>query len=232
MTVNPTYALLPDWPQARLIGEPPTIDDQQSAPTPALLLPQILALTPRGAAWGTDEAGSADRVSPVMAQYWTAIAGWVVDLNTREFVVAAQAIPSLATMSLGEWELELGLPEPGNSLGPTPEARLAAIRMLVRGVSDTSPAEFIALAAAGGATITIEEPDQFQCEVTELGPAFADPAPLPSDVAVMAPLCDDDSWSVLIVHVVEIGPLGSIARLQRLLERFLPLHLRLVLVDG
>ena len=57
---------VPDgWPCALLGAAPPSVLDREGAPAADDLLPQILTLTPRGAAWGTDEAGDGADASPV-----------------------------------------------------------------------------------------------------------------------------------------------------------------------
>ena len=200
---------------------PPSIEDAQTAPTAAQLLPQVLTLTPRGQAWGTDEAGSAAGVSPVMAMFWTAVSSWIAAENVRESGVMAQGFSTGVTWSLSDWETELGLPPAGEDLMPTTPARSAVVAMTARGVATVSPYEMIALAAAGGANIEIEEPDQFQVDFTEL---VAMDAPS-SDIA---PLAEVDVWPFWIVQVISPGPLGTTDRVIRALAPFAPAHTRLV----
>lgn len=226
----PVHVLQPSWPAALLPVDPPAVDDAQSAPITDEILRQILPLTPRGPAWGTDEAGNPGGVSPVMRQLWRAIAGWTATLNIRDFEAASQAVPSLVTIALADWEAELGMPGPGETRAVTTAGRLAAIRMLLQGLTGTAPADYIGLCAKVGASVSIEEPDQFQVDATELGPAFDDPAPAQSDLDAMAPLSDTHAGVYWLVTVLNAGPFGTAAALQSVLGRVAPLHTRLVFI--
>ena len=116
------------WPCALLPAVPPSVADRQSNPSADDILPQVLALTPRGPAWGTDEAGDGSGASPVQRSFWRAIATWVADLNRRDFEVATQALPSAATLSLADWEAELGLPDTCMPGSRTSAQRVAMVR--------------------------------------------------------------------------------------------------------
>ncbi len=207
----------------------PSVEDAQTAPTAAQLLPQVLALTPRGAAYGTDEAGSPDGVSPVMAQYWTAVSAWVADLNVREAQVFEQAFPSLVSIALEDWERDLGLPDPGASLGTTLEARRAMVRIRARGLHVASPGEMIRLALAGGAAIEIEEPDEFRIGASELGPSFDDPTADPLDLSQVDMISAQDGAAIWIVSVLDAGGFSGKAELGRALQPFRPLHTNMVI---
>ncbi|PZQ13626.1 MAG: hypothetical protein DI565_13875 [Ancylobacter novellus] len=221
---NVIWTLQPDWPAARLPIDPPEVVDKQTDPTVAEILPQVVALTPRGPAWGTDEVGNAASVSPRMAQFWTAIAAWVVDLNVRESTVANEIFSSAIVTSLEDWEAELGLPDAFGPLASTVKARIATARIRHAGGSCVSAADFIGLAKLVGATITVEEPDQFQVDASELGAGFYDPAPDPADVDILDAVAAEDVWKYWIIRVVDRGPFATNAELRRALAPFVPLH--------
>lgn len=207
------------WPGALLPEEPPSIEDLQTAPTVDLVLPQVLALTPRGSAWGSDEVGNPEGVSPVMAQYWSAFAAWTVDLNIRESEVGAQAFASAVTIGLEDWQSELGFPEDGGA---------AALRARGRGISSVSPADFILLAAAGGAVVTIEEPDQMQVGLTFLGPSWDEPS-AEADLAAMAPVADEVVAKYWVVRIESLGDFDSAEQIEATLRFFAPQHAILVM---
>lgn len=150
------------WPCAALPALPPSVADIEAQPTADGLLPQILALTPRGAAWGTDEAGDGKGASPVQRSVWRAIAAWAAGHLGLDFTAATQAFPTAITYTLPDWEREYGLPDPCFSgVGGVP-ARLAAVRARFAAFGGQSPAYFICLAASIGYDITITEFRPFQ----------------------------------------------------------------------
>lgn len=168
----------PGWPCVPASTTAPAIDDKLSAPTGDELLPQILALTPRGPAWGTDEAGDGKGASPLMRLVWSAIAKWSAASYAVDFILACQAIPSLISYSLVDWEAELGLPDP--CVGPAPDdaARRAAVRAKYAASGGSSPNYFICLAQALGFLVcAVEEfrPTRIgdTCGTHMQGPAWA-----------------------------------------------------------
>ena len=166
---------IPDgWPCAILAATPPSIIDREAAPAAADLLPQVLALTPRGPAWGTDEAGDGRGASPVQRSFWLGVATWVGDHLERDFAAASQTFPSALTYTLPDWEIELGLPDTCG--GPTDAAgRIRAVRARFGALGGSSAAYFICLAASAGYAITIEEPTQFLVDVSAVvGPDLAE----------------------------------------------------------
>ncbi|WP_058617627.1 putative phage tail protein [Methylobacterium indicum] len=149
---------------------PPSVVDRQAAPTADDLYPQIAGvLTPRGPAWGTDEAGDGRGAGPVMRGVWRALAAWTARQNADEWTLATQALPSAITYSLADWEAEYGLPDPCGPGGLTTEGRVAAVAARFRARGGASPAYFVCLAATLGYTVTIEEPTQFLCDVSSVG---------------------------------------------------------------
>ncbi|GJD51076.1 hypothetical protein OPKNFCMD_3827 [Methylobacterium crusticola] len=213
----------PGWPCARLADAPPSVVDAQAAPTADQILPQIAgALTPRGPAWGADEAGDGRGASPVMRRVWSALAAWVADLNATEWTLATQALPSAITYSLPEWEAEFGLPDPCFQGGSGAAARVGAVRARFAALGGASPAYFVCLAASIGYDITIEEPTQFLCDVSEVveegltetwflvDDGAIDDTPLEGfllnpDVEDADPLSDEMQWKYWIVHVRAAG---------------------------
>lgn len=155
------------WPCATLPQTPPPVTDVLSAPTADTILPQLLQLTPRGAAWGTDEAGSGRGANPVMLGMWRAIAGHAAANYATEFDVATQCFPSAITFSLEDWEDEYGLPDDCFSGQSGTKQRIAAVRARFGALGGQSPAYFVCLAQSMGYDITIEEPTQFLCDVSE-----------------------------------------------------------------
>lgn len=156
------------WPCVALDGNPPSVADRQSDPATEDLLAQVQALTPRGAAWGTDGLGDGGRTSSGMRGFWRAIASWVGDLNRRDFEVASQVLPSAITLSLPDWEDELGLPDLCTGVSNFGTAqRIAAVRARFGAVGGSSPGYFICLAASVGFEVSIEEPWQFSCDESE-----------------------------------------------------------------
>jgi len=160
-------AIQPGWPCALLPATPPAVGDRLSLPTADDLLPQVIAVAPRGPAWGSDEAGDGTGASPVMRQVWSAIASWLADLYTAAFQTAVQCFPSAITTSLADWEEEYGLPDPCISPASGEAGRIAAVRARFGAQGGASPAYFICLAASIGYDISIEEPSDFICDLSE-----------------------------------------------------------------
>jgi len=151
-------AFQPGWPCVPALSDPPSVTDRLSDPTADDLLPQILALTPRGPAWGTDEAGDGTGASPLMRLVWKAIAGWSAASYSVDFTLALQALPSEITWSLDDWEAEYGLPDPCVGELPDEETRIAAVRAKYAAVGGQSPNYYICLAQSLGIDVcAIEE---------------------------------------------------------------------------
>ena len=157
----------PGWPCAALSATPPSVLDAEAQPTADTLLPQILPLTPRGPAWGTDEAGDGRGASPVQRRVWRAIAAWAADHLGLDWTAATQSFPSAITYTLPDWERELGLPD-ACAVGPsTTDGRISAVRAKFAAAGGCSPAYFVCLARSLGYAIRIEEPTQFMVDVSE-----------------------------------------------------------------
>lgn len=195
----------PGWPCYTLGSIPPSVADRQADPSADDLLPQILALTPRGPAWGTDESGDGSGASPVMRRVWKAVAAWVADLNRRDFELATQAFPSAITFSLPDWERELGLPDLCFKGQAGPPARIAAVRARFGAIGGQSPAYFVCLAKSIGYDITIEEPTQFMVDLSEV----VEDSIVAGVLQPLAPegdqVADELVWKFWIVHVAHLG---------------------------
>ncbi|SEQ48101.1 Uncharacterized protein YmfQ in lambdoid prophage, DUF2313 family [Faunimonas pinastri] len=161
------------WPCNALPSTPPSVLDKQADPSADDLLPQVLALTPRGAAWGSDIGSDGGRASPVMRSFWKAIAAWVAGVNKVEFSLASQAaFPSAVAdaFALADWEDELGLPDPSLGSAPTFDNRKLSLRSKFGAAGNASPSYFLCLAlAAGYENLTIEEPKVFRFGESSFG---------------------------------------------------------------
>jgi uncharacterized protein YmfQ (DUF2313 family) len=159
-------AFLPGWPCAPAQSGAPSVDDKLSDPSADDLLPQILSLTPRGPAWGTDEAGDGQGASPLMRLVWKAIAAWNAASYQVDFTLAEQALPSDITWSLADWEAEYGLPDPCVGSPGDTAARIAAVRAKYAGLGGQSPDYYICLALSLGQNVCSIEDLQYQaCRV-------------------------------------------------------------------
>lgn len=159
---------IPDgWPCALLPAQPPSVADRESEPTADDLLPQVIAEVPRGVIWGTDEVSDGTGASPVMRRIWTAIAEWLAGQYKAATQTAIQTFPSAITFSLDDWEAEYGLPDFCTSPATGEQGRINAVRARYGALGGSSPAYFICLAASVGYDITITEPNDFICDVSE-----------------------------------------------------------------
>lgn len=147
----------------------PDVADREAAPIGTEILAQLLTMTPRGPAWGTDEAGDGRGASPMLLRLWRGLADIYAPLWALTFATAVQCFPSAASTLLEAWEHELGLPDPCLSPGQTTTERVRAVRMRHMARGGCSPGYFICLARALGYTVTITEPTAFRCGRSRLG---------------------------------------------------------------
>lgn len=217
--------LAPGWPCALLPTVAPSVADRLSAPTADDVLPQLLQLTPRGAAWGMDEAGSGHGAEATMLEVWRAVAGHAAQNYAIDFELATQCFPSAVTYSLEDWEAEYGLPDTCASGQAGVAQRITALRARFGAIGGQSPAYFVCLAASLGYEITIEEPGQFLIDTSECGgtgtfedwfvcdDGRCDDTPLESFVldGDSDPddhddeVADESVWKYWIVHVAALG---------------------------
>ncbi len=78
-------------------------------PTQAELQPQLLAMLPRGRAWG--EGTSAREPGGVIYQFWWAVAGVYAAVHAALCALALEFVCSTATLTLDLWDREYGLPD-------------------------------------------------------------------------------------------------------------------------
>lgn len=157
------------WPCDALPVVPPAIGDALSNPQGDALLDAVLASTPRGPVWGTDEQGDGRGASPEQLKVWRAIGRAFAGFYSWAWEAATQAFPSAITFSVEDWERELGLPDPCAGEITGTEARKLAIRARLAAIGGASPAYFVCVARAAGFDITIEEPTGFECGASECG---------------------------------------------------------------
>jgi len=99
-------------------SSPPFFSDVLTAPTGDVLLPTIIAQTPRGAAWRTDEQQDADDNS-FQHRFWRAVADPIAALYAKAWKLAFASTACTISGpedplndSLEDWEPEWGLPDP------------------------------------------------------------------------------------------------------------------------
>lgn len=126
---------------------------------------QLKQLLPRGIVWNL-EAGS--RVSQVML----ALAEELARVDARGADLVEESDPRTASETLDAWESMLGLPDDVILTIPATvaERRLAVTQKLLR-VGGQTPAFYIALAAASGYAVTID--DSYGLTVARAGRARA-----------------------------------------------------------
>lgn len=151
-------------------GAPTPISDALADPSGDALLPSIIAQTPRGPAWRTDEMADGHHDS-VQHRFWRVLADPLADLYAKLWKVARNS--TAATLigpedptsdALKDWEDEFGLPEPclaNDAL--TVERRKLLLRMKVAAQGGQSIDYFKCLALTLGYEIEIEEFVPFRC---------------------------------------------------------------------
>ena len=169
-------------------------EDALSNPTGDALLPQMLALLPRGSAWRTDYVADADDDS-FLHRFWRAVSDPVSDLYAKSWELVLQSTACTLTSGLDDWNAEFGLPDPCVAPSSDFTDQVAALREKVAGEGGGSIPYFVCLAARLGYTIEIEEPHFFECGISELIDAAENPDQLASDLKAY--------W---IVHVLNAVP--------------------------
>lgn len=156
-------------------ADPVPFSDALTAPDAATLLPSILAQTPRGPAWRTDEVADADHNS-FQHRFWTVIGAALAPLYAKAWKLALASTACTLSGpedpdndSLGDWEAEFGLPEPcvaGRAL--TVDQRKFALRMKKADLGGQSAGYFVCLAAAWGYTIKVREKQILRCGLSRI----------------------------------------------------------------
>lgn len=147
----------------------PSLPDPLAAPAIDAFVPSIHASLPLGPAWRTPDRAAFDEDS-WMGRFWRAVADPFVRLYADAWGVKEEAAaPSLSAVSLADWEQELKLPDPCTGLADGFAARKTAVREKLVAAPVVRPADFVALAARLGWTVTIEEPRGFECGHSQCG---------------------------------------------------------------
>ena len=210
---------------------PPSILDALADPSADLMQGAVISIAPRGAAWGTDEAGNGAGASLNQAGYWRGIGSAFGDLYRFLFSSAAQSHPSAITIALEEWEIELGLPDPCSAGLGSIEARIRSVRMKHAAIGGASPGYFICLARSAGYEITIEEPDGFECDSSECdGDEYVSEIDLRL-FWIVTPAGVQETWFRPDEGVCDSDPLEGyvpFGDLECLLNSVAPLHTRLI----
>lgn len=149
-------------------ADAPPIQDALSDPSLEVMAPLVQALAPRGPAWRTDEVAQPGKAS-LMGGMWKTIAAMFADFYRDGFTTAAQAYPSAVEFGIGDWEIELGLPDRCLFDPSSFEGRKRAVQIKYRDRGGASPWYFICLLRSIGYEATIEEPQNFECGISECG---------------------------------------------------------------
>jgi len=135
--------------------------------TPADYLLQLQALLPPGDAWPREP-------DAVLTRLLLGLAHELARVDGRAGNLLDEVDPRTALEMLAEWERVCGLPDSCAPLGETIQRRRAAVvaRLTARG--GQSPAYYVALAAALGYAVEIEEFRPFRCGESGAGDALYD----------------------------------------------------------
>ncbi len=130
---------------------------------------QVTHIQPPGRAWPRDP-------DTVMGAIWGVIGEAVWGAHQRSVsLLEREAHPGRAVELLGEWETDLGLPDPCTPLAATLLQRQAAVLAKMRAQGGQSIAYYIGVAQAMGYTVTITEYHLFRLGISALGSLM--PAP-------------------------------------------------------
>lgn len=146
----------------------PSQADALSDPVPEEIAQHLADLMPRGAAWRTPDGASFDWAS-LMGAFLKALAADLAVIYRRIFAISQDSTASTLVDSLADWEAEFGLPDSCMGVDPSREARVRSLLARVRSTGTITPADFIALAAELGFSITIDEPLPWRCGASACG---------------------------------------------------------------
>lgn len=145
------------------------------------------ALLPRGPAWPREPEA-------VQTRFWTAIAQRLALLHQRaRDLLERESDPAQTTEMLADWERAFGLPDACTPANPDTNARRAALLARITAQGGQSRAYFIAVAAALGYAIEIEEFRPFRVDET----------------GIESPLYDQDWIFTWAVHVSATTPVSE-----------------------
>jgi uncharacterized protein YmfQ (DUF2313 family) len=158
-----TTYICPDLP-----GPTPVLGDALSDPSGDALLDPILALTPRGPAWRTDEMADADHNS-FLHRFWRAVADPVADLYAKSWNTILEGTTGTIIDSLEDWETEFGLPDTCVVKALSRPQRIAVLRAKVLTAGGQSIPYFVCLARTLGYDIEVREYRAFRTGMSRCG---------------------------------------------------------------
>ncbi len=139
-------------------------------PPPDAFLAAVQSLPPPGRAFPRD-------TDTLMAKVFTPPADALANVRAVALqLVNVEADPSQTLELLTEWEADYGLPDPCTPLGASIEQRRASLAAKVAGRGGQSKAYFIAVAAALGFAITIDEFTPFTIGWSKVGAPIMGPS--------------------------------------------------------
>jgi uncharacterized protein YmfQ (DUF2313 family) len=214
-------------------GAPTAFSDALTNPSGDDLLPTILAQTPRGAAWRTDEVADSGHTS-YQHRFWRAVAEPLAAFYSKiwKLMMASTAATlsgpeDIENNALDDWEREFGLPEPclaGVTL--TVDQRKTILREKIATRGGQSVGYFICLAARIGYTVTIHETRLFRCGEARVG---RDPVGHPRNEVIWRVYVTSPTVTFFRAGGSQVGrdPLGSFGRrkdLECLFNKWKPAH--------
>lgn len=145
--------------------------DALSDPGDDLLRDILAALLPRGSAWRTpDGQAFVDPDGSPMGRTMAALASGFGDLYRRAFAMTEESrINKVSEVSLADWEIEWGLPDPCVIAAQTVERRLQRLRSKVKSPGTITAPDFVRLAALLGYTIAIRLPSAARAGMSTCG---------------------------------------------------------------
>jgi uncharacterized protein YmfQ (DUF2313 family) len=185
-------------------------------------LEQLQALLPPGAAWPRDPDAVLTRILDSTAAEMARIDGRAADL-------ALEADPRTTIELLADWERVLGLPDPCSGLAPDLAGRRAQVTARLTALGGQSVAFFIALGAALGYTVSIEEFRPFTCD-SQVDDSI-DPHPWPFAWRVQAPRTTVRVMSCASACDEPIRSWGN-QPLECLFQRLAPAHTKVLFAYG
>lgn len=144
--------------------------DALSDPDAALIASTLYELLPRGAAWQTPD-GAAFEPQSWLGGLMRGFAGALASLYARLFSISQESTAVTLSASLEDWEADYGLPDPCLGGEQSIADRTQALLVKIRSRGTITPVDFVLLAALAGHDVTIEEPNPFECGVSDCGGA-------------------------------------------------------------
>jgi uncharacterized protein YmfQ (DUF2313 family) len=145
-----------EWPDPPRPG----VEDALSDPAPADLVASLYVMLPQGAAWRTPD-GAAFEEKSLLGGFLRSLTGALAATYRKLAGITLESTAVTLVDSLAEWEHDLGLPDPCLDEDMTTALRRRAAVAKVRHRGTVTPADFVALAATLGYTISIKEPKPF-----------------------------------------------------------------------